>query len=203
MRRIEFGSVVAWVSEAYSANTYFIKDSKILVDPGVEESAERIKEEVAPEVIVNTHSHYDHTAGDWIFNIPVYIHGTGKEYLSSGDTRYTAAYLFGNEIRVPNELRDISEAGIEYYHLPGHSEDSVVIIVGDMAITGDLVFEVGVGRWDLPGGNLKKLKTSLEKLMNIVEKEHISTLLPGHGAPVKDPGAAVEQALKVVEAYVR
>ena len=62
---------------------------------------------------------------------------------------------------------------------PGHSPGSVCLYWLDNKVlfTGDVVFNQGVGRTDLPGGNGLELKESI-KLLSGLEVEH---LLTGHG----------------------
>lgn len=62
---------------------------------------------------------------------------------------------------------------------PGHSPGSICIYWPDVKalFTGDLIFLSGVGVFQVPGGNGKKLKQSIEKIMEL----DIEYLLPGHG----------------------
>jgi len=54
--------------------------------------------------------------------------------------------------------------------------------------SGDVIFNQGIGRTDLPGGDGQLLKTSIEKLSGL----DVEYLLPGHGDPVA--GRAAVQA---------
>ena len=51
-------------------------------------------------------------------------------------------------------------------------------------IAGDVVFAQGVGRFDLPGGNLEQLKESVERLSRL----HVELLIPGHGPALQGAG---------------
>ena len=73
----------------------------------------------------------------------------------------------------------VSSLNLEVFHTPGHSPGSVSLYWPDqkLLLTGDLVFNGGVGRTDLPGGNGSLLKKSIERLTEF----DIEWLLPGHG----------------------
>jgi glyoxylase-like metal-dependent hydrolase (beta-lactamase superfamily II) len=68
-------------------------------------------------------------------------------------------------------------------HTPGHSPGSLSLYVPHLKalVTGDVIFAGGVGRTDLPGGNMRLLKSSIERL----ESLEIELLLPGHGEIVQ------------------
>jgi hydroxyacylglutathione hydrolase len=67
----------------------------------------------------------------------------------------------------------------EVIQTPGHSPGSICLYWPDKKIlfTGDVVFNQGIGRTDLPGGNGKELKESIKKISRL-DAEY---LLPGHG----------------------
>ena len=52
------------------------------------------------------------------------------------------------------------------------------IKVGDYLFTGDTLFSGGYGRFDMPGGNYKKLLSSLKFLAGL---SFDGRVLPGHG----------------------
>ena len=63
-----------------------------------------------------------------------------------------------------------------------------------MLIMGDVVFNQGIGRTDLPGGNGKLLKESILKLADL----DVEYLLPGHGDMVSGR-KSVEANFKIIE----
>jgi glyoxylase-like metal-dependent hydrolase (beta-lactamase superfamily II) len=70
--------------------------------------------------------------------------------------------------------------GLKIIHVPGHTPGSIALFEekGKLLFSGDTLFAGGgVGRADLPLGNEKELKRSLEKLGGIKRKK----LCPGHG----------------------
>jgi len=81
-------------------------------------------------------------------------------------------HYFGDELKIDGIDLNITLT-------PGHSPESISIYLPEekALICGDLVFDRGVGRVDLPGGDFKELKRSIEK----VSKLEIEYLLPWHG----------------------
>jgi glyoxylase-like metal-dependent hydrolase (beta-lactamase superfamily II) len=62
---------------------------------------------------------------------------------------------------------------------PGHSPGSICLYWSDRKVlfTGDVVFDQGIGRTDLPGGNGRALKESIKSISRL----DVEYLLPGHG----------------------
>jgi len=71
---------------------------------------------------------------------------------------------------------------LQVLETPGHSPGSICLYwpARKALFTGDVVFEMGVGRTDFPGGDGKALIRSLERLAEL----DTEILLPGHGNPV-------------------
>jgi glyoxylase-like metal-dependent hydrolase (beta-lactamase superfamily II) len=78
----------------------------------------------------------------------------------------------GDTIRIGN-------VNLKVIYTPGHSEDSICLIVDDKCVfTGDTVFVGNCGRTDLPGSDPNKMYYSLfEVLANLDEK---LVVYPGH-----------------------
>ncbi|MHA1252018.1 MAG: MBL fold metallo-hydrolase, partial [Candidatus Helarchaeota archaeon] len=71
--------------------------------------------------------------------------------------------------------------GMEFLviHTPGHTEDGICLYNKKykILVSGDTVFSYGgIGRADLPGGSMKLLVKSIEKLLKL----DVEFLLPGH-----------------------
>ena len=67
------------------------------------------------------------------------------------------------------------------HQVPGHSADSIVYDLPDEGImfTGDVIFAGSIGRTDLPGGNLRLLKTGIET--KVLNQPATTMIFPGHG----------------------
>ncbi|MBP2143852.1 glyoxylase-like metal-dependent hydrolase (beta-lactamase superfamily II) [Methanococcus voltae] len=181
----------------YDSNSYLIVDKlSILVDPGTPSNFENLRQEISKytnkiDYIVNTHCHYDHAGSDYLFeeayNAPVIIGPKDLLHLKNVDT-VTVSRLFGvdmvppKNILVINEVEEqLKEANIEFIETPGHTEGGLSLIYGDNLITGDTLFAYGVGRHDLPTGNIAELRDSINKLERVAYSKKIVNILPGHG----------------------
>ena len=64
-------------------------------------------------------------------------------------------------------------------HTPGHTEGSVVFLLGQRCFGGDTLFRRGVGRTDLPGGDWDALVASIQGKLFQLPPETV--VYPGHG----------------------
>jgi hydroxyacylglutathione hydrolase len=134
-----------------------------------------------PKGIFLTHGHVDHFGGVKKLknllgkDIPVYIHKKDQFLLSDELWSGFANYL-GADLNPPvdgylneGDKFKVGSFEVEVYETPGHTPGSVVFYVPQMEllIAGDLLFKGGVGRWDLPGGDLEELKKSLKRVFKI------------------------------------
>ena len=72
---------------------------------------------------------------------------------------------------------------------PGHSADSVCLVAGGLCFTGDTVLGQG-SVFIAPGeGSLSAYLTSLRRLREL----ELDVLYPGHGPPVSDPAAKLDE----------
>jgi glyoxylase-like metal-dependent hydrolase (beta-lactamase superfamily II) len=184
----------------YDSNVYLLEDEDpIVVDTGTGTYSDATLEAISRIVplskvgrIVLTHCHYDHLGGAAAFQKAtggrIYLHEVEAVPLMSGDTTLAISDMFGEKLRqldlqplkTGQKLKSGS-AEFEVLHTPGHSPGSVVLHdkgTGS-AVVGDTVFcDGGVGRWDLPGGDLSQLISSLKRL----EKLGLRNMYPGHGS---------------------
>lgn len=145
---------------------------------------------VNPLYILNTHGHFDHTAGiaplKAALQIPVGVHPADRSLLTEGG----GAGIFGIPIRLPPvpELLlddgltlDIGSLQLSIIHTPGHTPGSICIYCPQerALFTGDTLFAGSVGRTDLSGGNARKLVASLKRLTDLPPETRV---LPGHGS---------------------
>ena len=82
-----------------------------------------------------------------------------------------------------------SQVRLQVLHTPGHSPGSVCIYWPDRKalFVGDVVFYRNTGRYDLPGGDARQLRQSIEKLAKL----DVEVLLSGHA--YGHPGVIVGQ----------
>jgi len=118
--------------------------------------------------IVNTHTHRDHTSG----NAELAKVTGGK----------IAAHVVSNQ-QENIALRDgdtitIGRFEAKVLHTPGHSPDSICLLIDKKLLTGDTLFVGECGRTDLPGGNSTALYESLfDKILRL---EDDTEIYPGH-----------------------
>jgi hydroxyacylglutathione hydrolase len=119
--------------------------------------------------IINTHSHSDHIHGN-----PLLSKETGAKIVMNENSlaKKDIAASDGLEIRLG------SRTSVRLIHTPGHSPESMCILVNDVALlTGDTLFIGKCGRVDLPGGDASDLYDSFEKI-RALSPELI--VFPGH-----------------------
>ncbi|MCJ2163583.1 MULTISPECIES: MBL fold metallo-hydrolase [unclassified Pseudodesulfovibrio] len=139
--------------------------------------------------ILNTHLHFDHTAGNKALH-----DATGAPILANKkDASLLDTWLGkGGDMGLPLiapyqwehlEPGEITFAGAEcrIFHTPGHSEGSLTFYFPEAgaAFVGDLIFYRSIGRTDFPGGDLDTLKASVKKHIFTLPPE--TRLLSGHG----------------------
>lgn len=141
------------------------------------------------DMIILTHGHFDHIMSlDALrerTGAPVYIHVDDAEML--GDSQKNAYSLFFPERLVmrsadktlqDGDVLQLGEKQLKIIHLPGHSKGSVGIIGNGFILTGDTLFDGGIGRYDLYGGDRIQLYSSIASLR---ELDPTLTIYPGHG----------------------
>jgi len=180
-----------------SVNGYLIWDSNeaIIIDPGSAKEVSEIKDKIEEyglnlKYIINTHSHFDHIGGNEFlknnFNVKLGISRKEAEKLS--DPEKNLSEYMGTKIKSPEadfflELKDyliIGNTEIEIFYCPGHSPGSVSLYNKNKSLlfSGDTIFKNGVGRTDLPGGNMDDLNKSIRNLIELPEE---TIVFPGHG----------------------
>ena len=180
----------------------------LIVDAGAnaEELEKALKAKgLEAKAVILTHGHFDHVWGMEStakrLNVPVYIHEADADMPDDGEKNgYMMCY--GRNIhlgRADKTLKDgdvIPFAGgeIKVIHTPGHSRGSVCYLAGDSLITGDTLFSNSVGRWDLYGGSVDELRSSLFALTLLDEE---LTIYPGHGNTAR-LGDALGRALDLI-----
>ncbi len=191
---------VYWYREkgVLDANTYVIMgEQTVLIDPGLGNYIGLLLKEmqedgIAPkevDVIAITHLHPDHcdatAALKDVSGAKVAVHVSQWEYLDM--LLEAASRVLGIEAK-KFEVDFVFEDSLEHtelkiQHTPGHSPESICFYAVDKKtlISGDLVFDKGIGRTDLPFGNTEELINSI----NTISTLDTELLLPGHGAILK------------------
>jgi glyoxylase-like metal-dependent hydrolase (beta-lactamase superfamily II) len=138
--------------------------------------------------LVCTHTHFDHVGAVSDLKkdtgAKIVIH---KDDLPIYESSQDHAAVWGFEIDpLPQPDVFVSDGDtiaignlqFEILHTPGHSPGGICIYGEGFVITGDTLFAGSVGRTDLPGGDIQKLKASFKRLMSLSDRVKV---LPGHG----------------------
>ncbi|MBW1779636.1 MAG: MBL fold metallo-hydrolase [Deltaproteobacteria bacterium] len=196
-----------------NCNTYFIQgEKKILVDPGHYHLFNHVQNHLSslslsPEdmdVVIITHGHPDHMEGVRVFHdtdAVVAVSSAEMEFIRTVAPHYGEALGisdFEPGILLQEGELKVGDVNVEVIHTPGHSPGSICLYWPETKVlfTGDVVFNQGIGRTDLPGGNGAALKESIRRISRL-DAEY---LLTGHGDIVAGR-EAVKQNFKAIEDF--
>src|SRR5690625_1853012 len=179
-------------------NCYVVQkdDQCLVIDPGGDaEIVEQFINDQAlkPLAILLTHAHFDHIgAVDELrkkYNIDVYLHEQEKDWLENPTLNGSARALGKNGIvtEAPEKILTEGQLNIgpftcEVAYTPGHSPGSVSFIFREnqFTVSGDVLFNHGIGRTDLPGGSIDELINSIVTKLYTLPKTF--TVYRSHGS---------------------
>ena len=196
-------SVKKFVVNMFGENTFLVFNSAskeaAIIDAGMlyEEDWRSFsdfvtKEGLTVKYLLNTHLHIDHLFG---VNEAIRRYGVGlsaslaDEFLAErvaqqaamfGITRPMAEVTIANPLNDGDEIRLGSET-LKVIATPGHSLGGICFYneSNNMLFSGDTLFQGGIGRTDLPGGNYATLIHSItDRLLTLPDN---TTVFPGHG----------------------
>ncbi len=119
--------------------------------------------------IINTHTHFDHILGNQQVAAV-----TGAKIIQHKNSTES------NDIPVEHgQIISVGKIRIRIVHTPGHSKDSMTLVVNnELVLTGDTLFVGNCGRVDLPGSDASDMYDSLfEKIAKLHES---LVVYPGH-----------------------
>ena len=163
----------------------------MIIDPA-DEAGEILKsvEELGLEIkfIVLTHGHPDHVGAlkeiKEATGAEVAIHTDDAESLQ----QQYLGFLFGLSYQIPppperlfkdGDSIDIGDLHFGVIHTPGHTPGGICLLGHGVLFSGDTLFNYGIGRYDLPGGNYSQLMDSLQTKLMVLPDDTI--VYPGHG----------------------
>lgn len=187
----------------FSENTYVLYDDTrecVVVDPGCaftdeeEELEAFIKtNRLTVKHILLTHAHVDHIFGcDFVhktYNVGITMHRDDLFLLQRGPQM---GMMYGLPVKEAPEPVAFLEEGdvfrfgnteLDVLHTPGHSPGSITFVnrASKSVISGDVLFQGSIGRWDLPGGNQELLLQNIRsKLFTLPDDFQVFS---GHGQP--------------------
>jgi len=188
----------------WAANCHLTVDEKsgeaAIFDCSV--SAEKIQSKLAGfgdgfrlKYIVLTHGHFDHMLNldetRRVFaDALLCIHEADAECLADSDKNYFLHFTgedrtFGEAdiLLKDGDTLNLGDERMEILHTPGHTKGSICTVIGKNIITGDTLFDGGIGRCDLYGGDMRELCVSLNKIVSYAASKigDDCKLYPGHG----------------------
>jgi hydroxyacylglutathione hydrolase len=165
----------------------------VVIDPGG--SAPAILKKIADlkltiTLVLNTHGHFDHIMADREI-----MEATGAALAAHRNSldlfrASGGAALFGLRVTTPvmpsrlleedDEIHFGSES-LRVLYTPGHTPGCISFWSEAQRVVfdGDVLFNAGIGRTDLPGGNYRTLMNSIRH--KILELPDDTVVYPGHG----------------------
>jgi len=178
-----------------ASNCYIVGDEAtkegVIIDPADEagEILQGIKElGLTVRLIALTHGHPDHIAAlkevKEATGAEIAVHTAEAEY----HQQQAMALAFGFHCPTPpppdrllkdGDSIDIGELHFAVIHTPGHTPGGICLYGHGVLFSGDTLFNYGIGRYDLPGGDYAQLMNSLKTTLMALPDETI--VYPGHG----------------------
>ena len=188
-------------------NTFVLTKGKfaIIIDAGAD--LEDVKAVVGNKKVLGvfmTHLHFDHF---WFLDEYLEEFNTNVYIQEGFENKFEDAELNGSYLIRKPVTKNISKKRIKYYaknlklenfdvqvfSTPGHSADSVCVLVEENLFTGDTIFSDCIGRIDLKDSSQKQMIESLENIKGINFKE----AFPGHYE-----SSLKEQIIKTIGFYL-
>ncbi|MFP4064730.1 MAG: MBL fold metallo-hydrolase [Bacteroidales bacterium] len=185
----------------FQVNTYVLYDETgecAIIDPACYEKQEKKELEnfirdnkLKPVAQLFTHCHIDHMLGSRFVSKTFQTKPlTHKDSLTFLENAKEYGKVFGFDVDKPvmpdqyigdGDTVQFGKQKLQVIHAPGHAAGSLCYYHPDegFVIVGDVLFQGGIGRTDLPTGDHDLLiKSILEKLMKLPDE---TTVYPGHG----------------------
>ncbi len=119
--------------------------------------------------IINTHTHFDHVLGnDQVAGV------VGAKIVQHKNSQLEKHVAVSD-----GDMIEIGSIRLRVLHTPGHSKDSICLILDNqLIITGDTLFVGNCGRIDLPGSDPAEMYHSLFDRLAKLDEELV--VYPGH-----------------------
>ena len=194
--------IQSFAFNGFQENTYVLFDESkkcIIIDPGCYEQNEKLElvrfivdNELEPVKLINTHCHIDHVLGNRFvaekWSLDLEMHELDQPTLRSVKD-YCQLYGFHNYEESPEPSTFLKEgdkihfgnSSLDVLFAPGHAPGHIVLYSKEQhfVIGGDVLFQMSIGRTDLPGGDYDTLISSIkEKLLPLDEQTKVYC---GHG----------------------
>lgn len=182
------------VSGICATNCYLISgdDFAVVIDPAendnfITDFAQKNADKKNKAILL-THCHFDHIGGvealKKIWNCDIVIGEYEAEGLKNPNINFSAMWgsrtmSIDADIKVQDgQILNFGEFTAKVLHTPGHTRGSVCYLCDDVLFSGDTLFNLSVGRTDLPTGSLD---TELKSLQSLLLLDDATRVLSGHG----------------------
>ncbi|MEK7281697.1 MAG: MBL fold metallo-hydrolase [Chloroflexota bacterium] len=182
----------------FASNCYIVGaeegDEGMVIDAGYDAQAilHKVKDMgLKIKLIVSTHTHVDHIAA-----VKGVKEGTGARFaLHKDDAKLlnlwgsTTHAPLGFDLPTPpspdvllqgGDAIKIGDLSFLVIHTPGHTPGGICLFGHGVVFSGDTLFQMSIGRFDLPGGDGSLLLESIHTKLFVLPDETI--VYPGHGS---------------------
>ena len=193
------GGALPWVTRVLApnpgpmtlegTNTWVLGDPRrdvpVVVDPGplIEEHLTAVLRACGGAVaaVLLTHRHLDHAEAAAAL----------ADRAGCAVRAADPAWRIGEQGLAEGDTLTVGGLGVEVLATPGHTSDSVSLLVTSaeevLLLTGDAVLGRGSSVITHPDGDLHAYLCSLDRLGTLVSDRGVRAILPGHGPVVDDP----------------
>jgi hydroxyacylglutathione hydrolase len=156
--------------------TYIIADEEsgdaAIIDPSwdLDEVLHALKKNGwCAKYVINTHTHFDHVLGnEQVAGV------TGAKIVQHKNSQLEKDIAVSDE-----DVIEIGSIKLRVLHTPGHSKDSMCLVLdGQLIFTGDTLFVGNCGRTDLPGSDPAEMYHSLFDRLGKLDDGLV--VYPGH-----------------------
>jgi len=170
--------------------TYLLASEKtreaVLVDPLLQKIDEDLRllasEGLKLALVIDSHTHADHLSAGAALS-----ERAGVPYLMHRDSRSARV----NRRASDGEVLSFGDLRVSLLHTPGHTADSLTLVLEDRVLSGDFLFigADGAGRLDLPGSDPAVHFDSLKKIEGLPDRLLLSPAHDYRGAAESTLGA--------------
>lgn len=185
-------------SGPFETNAYVVACQKTLfaaiIDPAPDSSNAIIsyltKNQLRPDKILITHSHWDHIADTAVlknkFNLPVFIHAADSKNLEIPGSDQLPCWIDFEGVKPDGFFKEgdkilVGNLQFEVIDTPGHTPGGVCFYCAEkhVLLSGDTLFKGTIGNLSFPTARPKLMWESLKKLSKLPPQ---TVVYPGHGS---------------------
>ena len=177
-------------NHSFASNTYLVDDGNecVVIDPAAPFPASGLSKKL--KYIILTHAHFDHMLDidEWVNKSGAEVLVGAPDYRGLSDSELNCYMLLTGQDRgysgeatkvYDGDVFQFGKTEIKVLSTPGHTPDSLSLLIDDMLFVGDTIFAGGgYGKCCFPGGSFSDIRKSIDKLVLL---DGNITVFPGHG----------------------